>query len=179
MLANAPAQSRAVGPTGATLVVIRIVVQALNRNDFLSSRACQLQRVLGGWSRRRRTETLLNAPKLRWMARRTTRPSGPTLDAGKYGAESNRGARDDGIEISGRSSLIKKFDQPPTTLGALLGEPTDLASAVKTTGYWHYRRAGGPVTSNGKDDSARHDDRCDANGHPVLESWIRLTPRFK
>jgi len=107
------------------------------------------------------------------------RPSGPTLDAGKYGAESNRGARDDGIEISGRSSLIKKFDQPPTTLGALLGEPTDLASAVKTTGYWHYRRAGGPVTSNGKDDSARHDDRCDANGHPVLESWIRLTPRFK
>jgi len=77
LLANAPAQPRAVGPTGATLVVIRIVVQALNRNDFLSSRACQLQRVLGGWSRRRRTETLLNAPKLRWMARRTT----PTVRA--------------------------------------------------------------------------------------------------
>ena len=44
--ANAPVQLRAVGPTGVELVAISISIQALNRNDFLESRARQLQRVL-------------------------------------------------------------------------------------------------------------------------------------
>ena len=44
--ANAPVQLRAVGPTGVELVAISISIQALNRNDFLESRARQLQRTL-------------------------------------------------------------------------------------------------------------------------------------
>src|SRR5678815_5588489 len=45
---NAPVQLRAVGPICALRVAIRRSQWALNRNDFLDSRARQLQRVLGG-----------------------------------------------------------------------------------------------------------------------------------
>ena len=45
---NAPVQLRAVDPTGAEGVAVSIPVRDLNRNDFLRSRARQLQRVLGG-----------------------------------------------------------------------------------------------------------------------------------
>ena len=47
VLANAPVQLRAVGPTGAEPVAISISIQALNRNDFHKHRARQLQRRLG------------------------------------------------------------------------------------------------------------------------------------
>jgi len=43
---NAPVQLRAVSSTGAEPVGISISVKALNHNDFLESRARQLQRVL-------------------------------------------------------------------------------------------------------------------------------------
>ena len=46
LLPNAPVQLRAVGPTGAERVAISISVRAFNRNDFLESRARQLQRTL-------------------------------------------------------------------------------------------------------------------------------------
>ena len=46
MRPNARVQVRAVGRTGAEPVAIRVAIQAFNRNDFLRSRARQLQRML-------------------------------------------------------------------------------------------------------------------------------------
>ena len=46
MASNARVQLRAVNSTGAQQVAVSIFVQALNRNDFLQSRARQLQRRL-------------------------------------------------------------------------------------------------------------------------------------
>lgn len=114
---DALAQLRAVGPTGAERVAISISVQALSRNDFLRSRARQLQPVLSGWSGSTHSprtahshDPVATASVIVGAHRRNHRGSGPTLDAHKPRVELNRCAPGDGIEVSDRSSLIKKLD---------------------------------------------------------------------